>query len=318
MTKSMVRIGVVMDPIDSIKPYKDSTFAMLLAAQARGWRISYSEMADLSVLDGVPYLAMRDLSVRDEPSGWFELGEPAVEPASRLDVVLMRKDPPFDMEYIYATYFLERAKAAGVLVVNDPSALRDVSEKAYTAWYPDLCPPTLFARRMSTLRAFGEEHGRVVVKPLDGMGGRSIFVVRADDPNFGVILETITDGGRRFVTAQKYIPEIRDGDKRILIVDGEPVPYCLARIPAKGEHRGNLAAGASSEARPLSERDREIAHAVAPMLRDKKLLFVGLDVIGDYLTEINVTSPTCIRELDEAYGLDIADDLLGAIERRLD
>ncbi len=317
MPAKQVRLGVVMDPIERINPVKDSTLAMLLAAQARGWELHYMRQADMAVRDGLPVATMRPVAVRDDRNSWFELGDAARRPLADLDVILMRKDPPFDMEYIYSTYILERAEAEGVLVVNRPQSLRDVSEKAYTAWFGDLCPPTLIARSMAELRAFAAEHGRIVVKPLDGMGGRSIFVVTEGDPNTSVMLETITADETQFAMAQRFVPEIAEGDKRVLIVDGEPVPYALARIPAKGESRGNLAAGASAEGRPLTDRDREICAAVAPTLKAKGLIFVGLDVIGDYLTEINVTSPTCIRELDKLHDLDIGGQLMDAIETRL-
>ncbi len=312
-----VRLGIVMDPIGSIKIAKDSSFAMLLAAQARGWSLVYLELGDLFLRDGVVFGSGRALSVRDDPSGWFALGERETRPLSDLDVILMRKDPPVDLEYLYATHLLELAERAGVLVVNRPQALRDANEKLFAAWFPQCCPPTLVTRSMARLRDFLEEHGDVVLKPLDAMGGASVFRVRLDDPNRGVILETMTAHGTRQTMAQRFIPEIRDGDKRILLVDGEPAPYALARLPAPGETRGNLAAGGRGVGVPLSDRDRWIAAELAPELRRRGLVFVGLDVIGDWLTEVNVTSPTCIRELDRTYGLDIAGDLMEAIERRL-
>ncbi len=299
-------LGVVMDPIGSIKPYKDTTLAMLLAAQARGWTLSYMEQGDLYLLAGEARARRRPLTVRDDTHDWFSLGEPSDGPMAGLDLVLMRKDPPFDMEYVYTTYVLERAEAAGVRVVNRPQALRDANEKAYTAWFPQCCPPTLMSRDMDRIRAFLAEHKKIVVKPLDGMGGAMIFVLGEGDPNISVVLETLTQAGTRLTVAQKYLPEIKDGDKRILVIDGEPVPYALARIPKPGESRGNLAAGGKGVGVPLSERDRWIVAQVAPALREKGLLFVGLDVIGDWLTEINVTSPTCVRELDAIYKLDIA------------
>jgi glutathione synthase len=318
MSHKARRVGVVMDPIGAIKPAKDSTLAMLLEAQARGWEIRYMEQADLWVRDGHLQARTRGLKVRDRTDDWFELGDPGPEPLASLDVILMRKDPPFDMEYIYTTYLLERAEEAGCLVVNRTGSLRDVSEKAYTMWFADCCPPTLITRSMGEMRTFLADHGSIVVKPLDGMGGRSIFVVHAGDPNSNVIFETITAAGARFAMAQKYIPEITDGgDKRILIIDGEPYPHALARIPAPGDNRGNLAVGARAEGRELTERDRWICGRVGPVLKEKGIIFAGLDVIGDYLTEINVTSPTGIRELQKFYGDNIAGSMFDAIEARL-
>ncbi|MBI4694268.1 MAG: glutathione synthase [Gammaproteobacteria bacterium] len=313
-----VKLGVIMDPIAGIKPKKDTTLALLLAAQARGWDIEYMEMRDLALRDGHLLATMRPLMVADDYHDWYEFkGEAVRRPLTDLDVILMRKDPPFDTEYIFATYLLERAQAAGVLVVNDPRSLRDANEKLFTAWFADVCPPTLVARRHSEIRSFLAEFGDIVLKPLDGMGGSSIFRVRADDVNTSVIMETLTEHESRYCMAQKYLPEILDGDKRVLIVDGEPVPYALARIPAQGELRGNLAAGGTGQGRPLTPRDREICARVGPELRKRGLLFVGLDVIGSYLTEINVTSPTCARELEGQFGVKIADGLMAAIAMRL-
>ncbi len=312
-----IRLGIVMDPIASIKTHKDSSFAMLLAAQRRGWKLRYMQQQDLYLLDGQPCAGMRPLTVRDQTSDWYTLGEPGDRPLAELDVILMRKDPPFDMEYIYTTYLLEQAEHQGVLVVNRPQSLRDANEKLYTAWFPQCCPATLVSRDPRRIRDFLATQGDIILKPLDGMGGASIFRLRPGDSNNNVIMETLTAHGQRFCMAQCYIPEIRAGDKRILLIDGQPVDYALARIPAAGENRGNLAAGGSSRAQPLSERDRWICAQVGPMLRDRGLLFVGLDVIGDFLTEINVTSPTCIRELDQACDLDIAGQLMDAIVRRL-
>jgi glutathione synthase len=312
-----IEIGIVMDPIGSIHIKKDSTFAMMLAAQRRGWRLLYMEVGDLLLQDGRTLAHTREIAVTDNPRDWYRLGAEQVRPLDSLDVVLMRKDPPFDMEYIYATYLLERAQGAGTWVINDPRALRDSNEKVFTLAFPQCAPPTLIARGLADIRAFQAIHGDMILKPLGGMGGSGVFRVRADDPNLSVIVETLTGHGRRFCMAQRFVPEIRDGDKRVLMVDGEPVPYCLARIPAPGESRGNLAAGASGEVRPLTERDRWIAAQVGPELRARRILFAGLDVIGDYLTEINVTSPTCIRELDAELGLDIGGQLMDAIAARL-
>ncbi len=309
-----MKLGIVMDPIGSIKLKKDSSFALLLAAQARGWTLHYLEQNDLYLRDGTAYGRMRGLHVLDDPNGWFEFLDDTHAPLAALDVILMRKDPPFDMEYIVSTYLLERAEQAGTLIVNTPQGLRDANEKVYTAWFPDCCAPTLVSRDAAQIRAFLVEHQEIILKPLDGMGGASIFRVRAGDLNTNVIIETLTAHGHKFAMAQRFIPEISAGDKRILMIDGEPVPYALARIPAAGEARGNLAAGGTGVGIPLSERDRWICAQVGPALRAKGLLFVGLDVIGDYLTEINVTSPTCIRELDKLYDLNIADQVMARIE----
>ena len=310
-------IGIVMDPISEITIKKDSSFAMLLAAQAKGWSLYYMEQQDLFLQQGIVSASMKPLQVTENSEHWYQLGNSQTLPLADLDVILMRKDPPFDMEYIYSTYLLEQAQAAGVLVVNNPQSLRDANEKLFTAWFPQCCPATLVTRQANLIRDFQRQHGDIILKPLDGMGGTSIFRVKQDDPNFSVIIETLTNHGRTSIMAQQFIPEISDGDKRILMINGEPVPYALARIPAKGETRGNLAAGGHAEGRPLTERDRWICQQVGPTLREKGLLFVGLDVIGDYLTEINVTSPTCIRELDQQFNLDIAGDLMTSIEQQL-
>ena len=313
-----VKLGVVMDPIETINFHKDSSLAMLLAAQARGWELYYMEQDDLFLRDSDCHAQMCRLEVRADPQDWFTRAEPETRPLASLDVVLMRKDPPVDMEYLYTTFLLQRAEAAGVLVVNRPAALRDASEKLYTAWFSQCCAPSAVSRSMTRLRDFLGEHRDIVVKPLNGMGGASVFRVRQDDPNVSVILETITDNGRRSAMAQRYIPEITAGDKRILMIEGEPFPYALARIPAAGESRGNLAAGATGKGVELSERDRWICAQVGPTLREHGIIFAGLDVIGDYLTEINVTSPTCIRELDKQYHSDIAGQLMDAVATRLE
>ena len=306
-----------MDPIAGINIKKDSSFAMLLAGQRRGWDITYMELADLYLRDGVACANTRPLTVRDDPDDWFDLGPAHVGPLNDLSVILMRKDPPFDMEYIYATYLLELAQAAGSLVVNHPTGLRDANEKLFTAHFPQCCPETLVTPNAGLIRGFLHEHGDIILKPLDGMGGASIFRLRPDDPNVNVTIEILTQYGSRFTMAQRFIAEIDQGDKRILVIDGEPVPFALARIPAPGETRGNLAVGGRSQGVPLSQRDHWICAQVADTLRAKGLIFVGLDVIGDFLTEINVTSPTCIRELDALYSLDIAATLMDAIEQRL-
>jgi glutathione synthase len=311
------RLGVVMDPIETIKPKKDSTLAMLLAAQRAGWDLVYFRQQDLEVHAGAPYGSGALLSVADDPDRWFELGAKWNGGLETLDALLMRKDPPFDMEYIYTTYILELAENRGLLVVNKPASLRDINEKAYTSWFPHCIPPSVVTRKRETLLGFLAEHGKIVLKPLDGMGGRSIFVVAAGDINANVIIETLTDHGARFTLAQRYIPDIADGDKRVLLIDGEPIDYALARIPAPGESRGNLVMGAKGEGRPLTPRDRWLCEQVGPALSAKGVLFAGLDVIGEYLTEINVTSPTGIRELDRQFNIDIAAKLIAAIDRKL-
>lgn len=306
-----------MDPIGSINTKKDSSFAMLLEAARRGWSLWYMEPNDLSLKAGLATGTTRALSVYDDPKHWFDLGTPQTLALAELDVILMRKDPPFDMEYVYCTYLLEQAEAQGCLIVNKPAALRNANEKLSTAWFPECCPPTLVSREQTDFRSFLDQYGDVIVKPLDGMGGASIFRIRKDDPNTSVILETITSHGTRFAMAQKFIPEITQGDKRILVVDGKAVPYALARIPKTGETRGNLAAGGTGQGVPLTERDYWIVEQVAPYLKAQGILFAGLDVIGDYLTEINITSPTCIRELDKLYQLNIAGLLMDAIQDHL-
>jgi len=313
-----IRVGVIMDPIDQITYKKDTTLALLLGAQAKGWDLFYMLQDDLYLNNGEPRALGQSLTVKADPNDWFCLGVKEDIALSDLNVVLMRKDPPFDNEYIYSTYILEAAQQLGVLVVNDPRSLRDCNEKIFATQFPQCCPPVLVSRNDQLLRSFHEEHGDVIFKPLDGMGGSGIFRCKPDDANVGVILETLTLHGQQQIMAQKFIPDIKNGDKRILVVDGEAVPYCLARIPAEGETRGNLAAGGTGVAQPLSDRDRWIVEQVAPSLRERGLLFVGLDVIGDYLTEINVTSPTCVREIDNAYNTNIADLLMTAIEKRLD
>ena len=317
MTANARRIGVVMDPIESISPKKDSTLAMLLEASRRDMEIHYMLQSDLKLLAGEAIGRSRLLTVRDDEHDWFDIGAEAEIRLGELDAILMRKDPPFDMEYVYTTYILGRAEASGALIVNRPQALRDMNEKAFTAWFPQCAPRTLITRTMSEMKAFLSEHGRIVVKPLDGMGGKSIFVVNADDKNANVIFETLTDNGAQFAMAQVFIPEISQGDKRILLIDGEPVPYSLARIPSDDDNRGNLVMGAVGEGRELSERERWICAEVGPVLRNNGVIFCGIDVIGDYLTEINVTSPTGIRELDRIFDLNIAGTLFDAIEAHL-
>ena len=312
-------LAVVMDPIADIKFSKDSTLAMLLAAQADGFDLRYLEMGDLMLRDGVALGRTRALKVFKDPARWFELGDPVVQRLGDLDAILMRKDPPFDTEYIYSTYILERAQDQGALVVNDPRGLRDMNEKVYTAWFPQCCAPTLITRDMSDMHAFLTEHDKIVCKPLHGMGGRSIFVLERGDKNTNVVFETLTDYGSNYAIVQRYLPEIvTGGDSRVLLVDGTPIPFALARIPSSEDNRGNLAAGATGVGRPLRERDLFLTSQIGPSLAERGMLFVGLDVIGDYVTEINVTSPTGIRELAQQFGIDIAALLIAAIRRRLE
>jgi glutathione synthase len=311
-------LAVVMDPIAKIKYAKDSTLAMLLAAAARGWKLTYFEQSDLFLRDGVAMGHGRALAVFANPVHWFELGEAQTQELGGFDCVFMRKDPPFDAEYIYTTYILERAEIAGALVANKPQGLRDMNEKVFTAWFPQACAPTLISRNASDMTAFAHEHGKIVVKPLDGMGGKSIFVTEKGDKNLPVIIETLTDNGQRFAIAQRYVPDIvSTGDSRVLLIDGEPVAYALARIPAPNDNRGNLAAGAKGVGRELNERDRWLAAEIGPKLKQRGMVLVGIDVIGGFVTEINVTSPTGIRELDAQFGLNIGDMVIAALERRI-
>jgi glutathione synthase len=323
-----VRIGFVMDPVPTVSLKKDSTLAMIRSAARRGWEVFYIGQDDLLLQWENPFAFLHPLRLigrfaetldpADVDGPWYELGEGVLTPLGELDVIMMRKDPPFDMEYIYTTYFLERAEEQGALVVNRPASLRDCNEKVYATAFPQCCPPLVVSRREDVLREFHKTHRNVVFKRLDGMGGSSVFRIMEHDPNLGVVLETLTRGWREQIMAQLYLPEIAKGDKRILIVNGEPVPYALARIPREGEARGNLAAGGTGVGQPLSPRDRWIADQVAPDLVRRGLLFVGIDVIGDYLTEVNVTCPTCIRELDAQFSLDIAGSLMSAVAARLE
>jgi len=314
MASGTFKVGIVMDPIESITPYKDSSLAMLLEAERRNAEIHYFQQKDLKLLAGKAFGQSQRLHVKDDDAAWFVLAPREEVDLGDLDAILMRKDPPFDMEYVYTTYILDRAREAGALIVNHPQALRDMNEKAYTAWFPECTPVTLITRSMAEMKAFLLEHNRVVVKPLEGMGGHSIFVVQQGDNNANVIFETLTDYGQRFAMAQVFIPEISEGDKRILLVNGEPVPYALARIPSDDDYRGNLVMGAKGIGQELSSADRAICEQVGPVLRDSGVLFAGIDVIGDYLTEVNVTSPTGVRELDRYFDLNIAGELFDAIE----
>ena len=312
-----VRLGVVMDPIGSIKPWKDSTLAMLLEAQRRNWVIYYFEPDDLFFDDSVAWGNYRQLSVADDRQRWFGFAESGRIALGELDVILMRRDPPFDLEYIYTTYLLEQAEEQGCLIVNNPASLRDCNEKLYTREFPQCCPPTRVSRDPALLREFVEQHREAVIKPLDSMGGNSIFRINAEDPNRNAIIDAVTKNGTSQTMIQRFIPEISEGDKRILLIDGEPVPYALARIPSVDDFRGNIAAGATTRSQPLSDRDRWLCEQVGPSLRKRGLIFTGIDVIGDYLTEINVTSPTCIRELDADFNLNISAILFDSIESRL-
>ncbi len=312
-----IKIGMVMDSINHINIKKDTSFAMLLEAQSRGWELYYMELNDLYLRNGKAYASIREINVERNLDCWYRILDEKDIALEELDVILMRKDPPFDQEYIYATYILERAESMGVYVVNKPQSLRDANEKLFTAWFSQCCAETLVTREPSRIRCFLGEQAEIILKPLDGMGGTSIFHLRKEDPNLSVILETMTQYNTRYVMAQKYLPEIKDGDKRILMINGEAVPYALARIPAQGETRGNLAAGGTAEGRSLTEQDWWITKQVGPILKEKGLVFVGLDVIGDKLTEINVTSPTCVQELDKQFGLNIAGLLMDHIEKKL-
>ncbi|MEO1888778.1 MAG: glutathione synthase [Cycloclasticus sp.] len=312
-----MRLGVVMDPIGSINIKKDTTFAMLLEAQSRGWELFYMEQQDLYLFNGTAKVTYRPLTVQRDENSWFELGDIIDDVMSEMDAILMRVDPPFNMNFIYTTYVLEQAEADGVLVVNKPQSLRDANEKLFTAWFPECCSPTLVTSQTQRIKDFLIEHEDVIVKPLDGMGGASIFRLKKADHNLGVVLETMTNHGKELTMVQRYLPEIKQGDKRILIINGKPVPYGLARIPAKGETRGNLAAGGTGEGRELTDRDYWLCEQIGPTLVEKGLMFVGLDVIGDYVTEINVTSPTCVQELDNLYGLNISGLLMDSIEEKL-
>jgi glutathione synthase len=312
-----IKLGVVMDPIAAINYKKDTTLAMLWAAESRGWQLYYMEQKDLYLEQGVGRASMSHLTVFHDPEHWFELDEPQDRDLAELDVILMRKDPPFDNEYVYSTYILEEAERKGSLIVNRCQSLRDCNEKVFATQFPQCCPPVLVSADMDRLKAFHQHHGDAIFKPLDGMGGDAIFRVKPDDPNVSVILEMLTRHNRQTIMAQRFIPEIKAGDKRILMINGEAVPYCLARVPLVGETRGNLAAGGTGRPQPLTDRDRWIAAQVGPSLREKGLLFAGIDVIGDYLTEINVTSPTCIREIDAGFDLDIGGQLMDCIAEQL-
>ena len=312
-----IKLAVVMDPIQSISFKKDTTLAMLNAAQQRGWTLSYIEQRGLYLEDGKAMAIMQDLSVKMDPDNFCQLGPETRQSLASVDIILMRKDPPFNREFIYSTYILEQAEREGVLVVNKPQALRDFNEKVSATLFPQCCTPALVTRDKDLLVEFHNTHGDVIFKPLDGMGGTGVFRIKPSDPNVSVIIETLTEYGSRQIMAQAFISEITSGDKRILMINGEPVGYALARLPAPNETRANLAAGATSKGVELSDRDHWICDQVGPALKENGLVFVGIDVIGDFLTEINVTSPTCVRELDKVFNLDIAGDLMDCIEEKL-
>ncbi|HKA43152.1 MAG TPA: glutathione synthase [Burkholderiales bacterium] len=309
-----MKLAFIVDPLDSFKIYKDTTFAMMREAAARGHALYAMEQEDLLWRQGTVWGTVRPLELTGKKPIWYQAGEPVSTPLKDFDAVLMRKDPPVDMEYVVSTYLLEIAEAQGARVFNRPRAIRDWNEKLGIARFPRFTAPTIVARREGPIREFLAEHGDIILKPLDGMGGTSVFRVHKEDHNLNVIIETITHYGRRTIMAQRYIPEIRDGDKRILLIAGKPVPHALARIPKPGETRGNLAAGGTGVARELSRRDREIAEALAPALAKEGLLLVGLDVIGDYLTEVNVTSPTCFQEITEQTGVNVSGIFMDALE----
>ena len=312
-----LKVGVIMDPIHTITYKKDSTMAMLWAAQDKGWELYYMEQDDLFIEEGIARSVCKHLRVFRDPERWWEFGDAVTMTLGDLDVILMRKDPPFDMDFIYTTYILDKAEQDGTLVVNKPQSLRDCNEKVFATHFPQCCTPTLVSAHADKIKSFTRQHGDVILKPLHGMGGASIFRTGGSDPNLNVIIETLTHHGTTPAMAQRYIPEISKGDKRIIVIDGEPVPFCLARIPSEGETRGNLAAGGTGVVQPLSDRDRWICEQVRDTLIEKELIFVGLDVIGDYLTEVNVTSPTCIREIDAGGNTDIAGELMNVLEEKV-
>lgn len=310
-------VGFIMDPISSVKPHKDTSFAMMLEAQKRGATVYYMTLSDLFLNNGKPMASVQEVTVRDQAQDFYTLSAAKTLPLGDIDVLMMRKDPPFDSEFLYATQMLSLAENEGALVVNNPQALRDYNEKLFTSWFPDLIPPTLVARDPQRVREFHKQYQDIICKPLDGMGGTSIFRVKSDGNNLGVVIETLTQNGTQQMMAQAYLPEIKDGDKRVLIVDGEVMPYCLARLPTKGETRGNLAAGGTGRPQAISESDRALAEAIAPVLKEHGIIFVGLDVIGNRITEINITSPTCVREIESHFDISIMGKLFDAIESKL-
>jgi glutathione synthase len=313
----LMKLAIILDPLEHIKTYKDSTYAMMREATRRGHSVHVLEQQDLALRGNRVVGFASELTLVEDEAAWYHAGEPQATPLQDFDVVLMRKDPPFDMEYIYSTYLLELAEGQGARIFNRPSAIRDYNEKLAVGKFPEFTPPTLVTRRADLLRLFVGEHDDAILKPLDGMGGAGVFRTQISDPNLNVIIETLTQEGQRTIMAQRYIPEIVKGDKRVLIIDGEPVPYSLARVPGTGDARGNLARGATGIAQPLTARDREIARALGPKLKAQGLILVGLDIIGDYLTEINVTSPTCMQEIQQQTGFNAAAMMIEALERRV-
>jgi len=311
------KIGIIMDAIENIHVHKDTTFAIMLEAERRNWQIFYMQTKDIWLQDGLAWGEMSEISVRDETEDYYSIHEKYIQPLGELDILFMRKDPPFDINYVYTTYLLEQAQAKGLLIVNNPQSLRDANEKLFTSWFPQCCPKTIVTSNKELILDFVHAEKEIVIKPLGAMGGQAIFRLQPNNPNLNVIIETTTQNENILVMAQRFIPEIKEGDKRILMIDGEPVPYALARIPKTGDFRGNLAAGATYQGRELTDRDLWICEQVGPTLKEKGLIFVGLDVIGDYLTEINVTSPTCARELNRIFHLNICGDLLDAVENKL-
>lgn len=318
MKQSDLNILVVMDPIERINYYKDTSLAMMWSAQNRGHKLFYCQIHDLWLNRGQLMVDSQSVVCAQNPADFYQLGDKDTKAVTEFDVILMRKDPPFDLRFLHATYLLDHAKAAGVLVVNDPTAIRDCNEKLFATWFSPFMSPTIVTSKQSHIREFIRDQQDVIVKPLDGMGGMGVFRLTADSPNIGATLEMLTELETMPIMAQRYLPEISEGDKRVLIVDGVVVDYCLARIPVGGETRGNLAAGGRGVAMPLSEAEREVAQAVAPIVREKGLMFVGLDLIGGRITEINVTSPTCVREINDQCGTDIATDFIKAIEARFE
>lgn len=317
LEKVIMNILFILDPLDSIKTYKDTSYAMMQEAIARGHRLGVMQQEDLIWKSGNVICYAQDLELTEDDKQWYRVGERSAGSLTDFDCVLMRKDPPFDMEYVYSTYLLELSERQGARIFNRPEAIRDFNEKLSIAKFPQFTAPTLVTRQESLIREFADEHGDIILKPLDGMGGTSIFRMQRNDPNLGVVIETLTLLGRRTVMAQRFIPEITEGDKRVLVIDGEPVPFTLARFPKKGETRGNLAAGGRGVAMPITEREREIAETLGPELRAQGLLLVGLDVIGGVLTEVNVTSPTCMREIHEQVGCNVAALFVDALERNV-
>jgi glutathione synthase len=309
-----IKIAVLMNDISAINPKKDTSLAMMLEASKRGWEIYTFDTFDLFAEDGSIFSVCAKTTVSDNLNHWFEKETNTIMALDEFEVILMRKDPPFDMNYIYTTYLLEQAENKGVLVVNKPQSLRDANEKLFALNFPHCMPKTLVSANQSKIKAFIKTQNTAVIKPLDGMGGRDIFKFETNDTTIDAVLKRLTNNGKRPIMAQEFLPDIAKGDKRILLINGKPVDYALARIPAKGSFKGNLAAGAKGVGQPLSDRDRYLCEQIAPTLKAKGLIFVGLDVIGDYITEINVTSPTCIRELDAQFNLNIAGELFDVIE----